>query len=175
MPINLILTSGPGTNRPNLSQPGQPRISLGPQTFKVSLYRDKTWNCRHPLPQTWRYFIPEFAGGRWHKDLAGSFILMDQKGRNVVFDIRKIEKGGGPVFHWPEAGNRGAVIYRGTGSWTPAPMPSQKVWGGLMIKAGGGVVVGAEGCLAMIGSCDADQTGGLIRILTARAGASAGA
>jgi hypothetical protein len=174
MPINLTIQTGFGANRPNLSDPSQPTRTVGRETFNVSLYKDKTWHCTAPLPLTWRYFIPDFAGGRWHKEMGGTWVLLDQTGKKRVFELRKMDDGTGPVFHWPEEGKRGAVLYRGQGYWIPAPLPSRRVWGGLMVKGGGGLVAGGEYGVGLVAHVETEHTGAVLQVMTARAGLSGG-
>jgi len=170
MPINLEITTASGSNRCLADKSSGIPARVGPMTFYVSLHKDGTWTCRRPIPQQWRYVIPEYASGFWYKDIAGFFVMKDHKKKQEVFELRSIEKGSGPAFHWLK-GN----MYEGTGSWKPSPLPSQKMWAGVLVKGGGGLIVGAEGGAAAVVNVDQTKSGAVLGFGTLRAGIVGGA
>ena len=173
MPIRLKIVAPGGRDRPMLGWPG-PRMNVNEQVFEIDLSSDGTWVCRHPIPLHWRYVIPEWAGGTWQRDMISTLVLMDRSSSKVVFELRSSDRGSGDAFYWPRQGNRGAVLYDGTGKWGPSSASSEKCWVGLLVKGGGGLIAGGEGAIAYTLAMDPPNSACLLGIGTARAGAVGG-
>lgn len=175
MPIYIQIKASTRAKRaPIAPGGGSGQAEIPPQSFQVALYADGTWVCSKPLTAYWRYLFPGFPAGRWSKDMAQTIVLYDQSGQNEAFELRSVDKGQGVCFYWPRAGNRGATLFDGEGTWAPGAQTSQRMWIGPMVKGGGGAVVGYEGAVAAICSVDQPSHGAVLRLGTSRAGVVAG-
>src|SRR5690606_17664431 len=122
----------------------------------------------------WRAMFGE-AMGRWKKDMAGSWVCMDAKGKTTLLEIRRVDSLRGEVFFWPRAGNRGAVLYDGSGTWKPSDTPQAKTWVGIAVKGGAGAGVSGEACFGAVMELWGKNDGGCsFMTTTGRLGAVAG-
>lgn len=169
MPMYVAVQTPADKSRPNRSASG-PAANVPAQTFHIALYQDGSWNCQKPIPQFWRYIMPDTAMGSWYRDIADTLVLMDPTGNKIVFELRTSGRGSGVAFLWPRKGNRGATLYDGEGSWGPSSLSYQKSWVGLVVKGGGGFIAGAEGALGYVVNLNGPRSSALLRIGTARAG-----
>jgi hypothetical protein len=174
MAIVIDVTVNGGTNRPNLEPGGAGRANVPWHTFQVAIEATGEWRLRPPLTNSWRYLFG-CAMGKWYKDLAGTYVLKDVAKKRTVLEVRSVSSLKGPVFYWPRAGNRGATLYDGTGTWRPSAVVQPKTWVGFAVKGGGGAGVGAEVALAAVLKLWGGNSGGCsFATSTGRLGAVAG-
>jgi hypothetical protein len=138
---------------------GQP-TQVPKHTFSIALDSTGEWRMVRPLSPYWRYLVPQEPRGRWRKDISGAFILMDVGNSVEIFRLMSSEACAGAFWCWQRAGNRGATMFDGSGSWKPTDQPLPKSWIGVMVKGSANVVVGADGGFAGVMQLWGDNTHG---------------
>jgi hypothetical protein len=174
--IILDVTVDGGMNRPVMGAAGRagPAQNVPRHTFQIAFDATHDWRLVPPMSLHWRHLFGD-AMGRWYKDAAGTWIGRDRANKATLFEVRRLDQLRGEFFYWPRAGNRGAVLYDGSGSWKPTDVAQPKTWVGFAVKGGGGAAVGAELCLAaMIALWGKNNSGCTFACKTGRLGLVAG-
>lgn len=167
--VNAGKGQAPGSGAPRGGAQTVPR-----HTFRIAFDATGDWRLQAPMTPHWRSLFGE-AMGKWKKDMAGTWICMDSKRQKTLLEIRRIDNLKGEVFFWPRAGNYGAVLYDGSGTWKPSDAPQAKTWVGVAVKGGAGAGVSGEAAFGAVMQLWGKNDGGCsFMTTTGRLGAVAG-
>lgn len=158
----------PGVVRTPLGKAKGPPKAMTGWNLKVELEKDGTWRIAPPLPPDWRYYVPDWPGGRWGLGIADELYLYGQN-RGECFLCRCWKESEGPCFY----GLQRSGWYAVSSGWRRCAKPfgaRTNCWSGLAVKGAAGVVIGAEDVPAAVVSWDNWRNGALFNMLSGRLG-----